>query len=337
MKSFYDCSFFEEQLQETQRFEVIQNEIKLKNQLSDTKHLFVSEEIKYECIFFKVDKFDYHKPTIIICIKDDLELITVTHNNLKIHNALDFANLLVVDDRPSNNRIEQFAKDSGINYLSVNNSKGFNFSMLNNIASKLLYSIGNETVIFWNSDLWVPDSETLPRLVDKHKQHNSKLSGTKLIYPPQKFSINGSIDTENIKLYFPHMVGGKWRETIQFGGVSLRNLEPYHAYRFKSPDDPRVNFDGGCNMITGAFHIWDLETFIAVGGFNPSLSKNYQDNDISLRLVEKGIIPMYFGKNTFLYHDESPSLIKQGKQDQQIYSDHILFHKIWDKKLLSLL
>ena len=80
----------------------------------------------------------------------------------------------------------------------------------------------------------------------------------------------------------------------------------------------------------------DLEWFITNGGLNPSLSKNFQDVDICLRANEQNNSVYYFGKDIYFYHDESVSLIKEGKNDTQLVSDHVLFGKIWNEKLYSL-
>lgn len=340
MKSFYECSFFDQRLalkgQKNLDFVVTQEEIHLSGKAGVNNFSFSKKTIDYRCSYVKGDRFDHSKPTIIIPIKDNVTLLKITIQNLSQRKVLESCNLFVVDDRTCNNEIKDATIQVGASYIKVDNNKGFNFSMLNNIASKVVHELGCETIIFWNSDLWTPDEETVPQLLLKHKLSGSTLSGTKLIYPPIEFSLNGEADSENIISNFPSMTKGRWRNTVQFGGTAFRGTEPYHVYRFRQSSDPRVNCETGCNMITGAFQIWDLPRFIEIGGFNPSLSKNYQDNDVCLRLLERNLIPMYFGKDLFLFHDESPSLMKEGKQDRQIYSDHVLFHKLWDQKLLTL-
>ncbi len=45
---------------------------------------------------------------------------------------------------------------------------------------------------------------------------------------------------------------------------------------------------------------------------------------------------MFFGEDVYFYHDESPILEHEGKQDNQLISDHIIFGKLWNNKLANL-
>ena len=219
--------------------------------------------------------------------------------------------------------------------------------MLNNIPSKLCFDLGVETVIFWNSDLWCAKEEYFIELLNRHNINKSKLSGSKLIYPPKNYSFNDEKDTDNIRTHFPELKGGKWRNTIQFGGDywihtpgSYVEYTPIHHKRFSNPFNIIVNCDRGALSLTGALHVWDLKYFIELGGLNPSLPKIYQDNDICLRVIESGEDVNYFGKDIHFFHDESLAkfnLPDYNKQDDQNFSDHILFGKIWNKKLKELI
>ena len=100
-----------------------------------------------------------------------------------------------------------------------------------------------------------------------------------------------------------------------------------------------MNCDRGAAFVTGALQIWDLEHFISMGGFNPSLSKNLQDTDACLKSIELGYPPLYFGKDIFFYHDESFNMnnnLEEKKEDKQFVSDHVLFGKIWNEKATAL-
>ena len=111
------------------------------------------------------------------------------------------------------------------------------------------------------------------------------------------------------------------------------NLSPAHFKRFTSITDPLVNCDKGETFVTGALHLCDLDFFIKMGGFNPSLSKVFQDVDICLRAYELGHCVMYFGKDIFFYHDESHITAKNKTNDFQWHSDHYLFAKVWNSKM----
>ena len=345
MKLYCEAQFFKKTLQTNEAFTIEQKELFFKKVIDrkKRKYSFYPIDVKYNCDFYKSKKFDKNKPTIIIPIKDNLKLLEYTLGNIRINNIQKYCNIFVVDDR-SKEKIQPTVEKEGHNYLRVENEKGFNFSMLNNIAAKICHQLGNDTVILWNSDLWAADESMFLELLERHKNNNSKVSGSKLVYPPKEKSFSKSGDSENIKTYFPNYLGEKWRNTVQFGGdtwfynpKSTIIHSPGHFRRFEQINNPMVNCDRGSIFVTGALHVWDLEYFINIGGLNPSLSKVFQDVDICLRAVESGDYPMYFGKDVYFYHDESLSLSSEKVKDPQFISDHYLFGKLWNQKLAKLI
>jgi len=349
MKEYYRCNLFDKKdFVINEKFNVEQTELLLAGaQAQPAKnHKFEKLKVIYECTWQMQDNWCSKKPTLLIPIRNNRKLIDITIKNLKDTNINNHANIIVIDDR-STEDIKSSTLKNGLSYLRVDNDKGFNFSMLNNIAAKLCYALGGETIILWNSDLWCAKEEWFLELVDRHYKSNSTISGSKLIYPPRHMSINEEEDSENIKQTFPHMMNGKWRETIQFGGSifvktdgQLINYGPNHFLRFGDKNDPRVNCDKGENFITGALHITNLKWFIENGGLNPSLSKNFQDVDICLRVIESGKNVFYFGKDIHFYHDESLNFHTnkdEKKIDLQFWSDHILFGKIWNDTMEQIL
>tara|TARA_R110000824_G_scaffold170441_4_gene347791 strand:+ start:606 stop:1649 length:1044 start_codon:yes stop_codon:yes gene_type:complete len=339
LKLFCECNFFSENFEFGQNFKLNQQELIMKKH-SNEKTSFEKKEVEYRCTWQKQKKWNNSLPTLIVPIKNNLKLLLITIKNLKNNNIDQKANIIIVDDR-SEEEIKKPVLENNLSYLRVDNDKGFNFSMLNNIAAKICYNEGVKEIILWNSDLWCASERYFDILVKKHRSSLSKVSGSKLIYPPTHMSLNEDPDTDNIKSAFPGMAGKEWRETIQFGGPSWVltpqspiQISPIHYKRFSQPDDRRVNCDRGVSFITGALHIWDLKYFIKIGGLNPSLSRNFQDVDICLRACILGDIPMYFGKDIFFYHDESANFHsnKESKNNHQMMSDHVLFSKLWNEK-----
>jgi len=353
MKSFFECNFFSstDSVPIDEQFIVLQNELLLNKGINPTtngKMSFSKVEVEYSCKWIPQDDFDSEKVTILIPIKDNIDLLTVTINNLKEHDVVSLCNVIIIDDRSKEN-IKEISINNGLSYLRVDNEKGFNFSMLNNIPAKICHDMGVKNIILWNSDLWCVKKEWLEDLINKHIEDGNVISGTKLVYPPVKHSMTKTEDSGNIMAHFPHMAGGKWRNTIQFGGdkwninkggISL--FIPGHCGRFLSIDDARINCDKGASFVTGAFQIINLKYFIEIGGLNPSLSKNFQDVDICLRCVKNGKIPMYYGKDKYFYHDESLTFYNlesagEGKKiDHQFVNDITLFGRIWNTDGFSL-
>ena len=335
MKSYFNCSLFEEELVVCENFQILQKELQLKK-IQNNKASFNVVDVVYKCRWNKNSFCDKDKPSILIPIKDNIKLIKTTISNLVHNNIHNKANIIIIDDRSTKDIEKVVSLYEKVSYLRIDNEKGFNFSMLNNIAAKICYELGNNTVIFWNSDLWCPKENYYDDLVKLHIDNNCVVSGTKLVYPPLEFSLNGEIDSDNIKKYFPKMTDGKWRETIQFGGGTWYGGNSHHFKRFAKIDDKFVDCNRITTFITGAFQIWNLKHFIELGGFNPSLSKNFQDGDLMLKCLESDICPVYFGKDLFMYHDESLTLMDENKEDKQMNSDAVLFHKVWFDKIFNL-
>jgi GT2 family glycosyltransferase len=344
-KLFFECSLFNQDVDIlADKFIVNQKEILLEGIIGEQAK-FKPVDVEYSCKFvFQKSEFNKTKPFIIIPSRNNIDLIKYTLNNLFTNKIEEICNIMVVDDR-STDDYQQLLKQFDISLLRVDNQKGFNFSMLCNIGAYVANKLSCEEIILWNNDLWVEKREYLETVLKKHREDNATISGTKLLYPLKSFNGN-SEDSENIKQHFPNMKDGKWRGTVQFGGGAWAQFpntpilfSPLHFKRFAQPTNNLVNCDKGETFITGAFHLYNLSWFIKNGGLNPSLSKNFQDVDICLRVIEQDKKVMYYGKDVQFLHDESLTFNSVGekKNDKQMMSDHVLFGKIWNSKIAGLI
>jgi len=332
-KLFYKCDFFNQEIH-VDRSRVEQSVLEFNRFLKDDKASFSKVLETYDYSYSLSKTFDVSKPVALIPIRDNLNLLQYTLNNLKSFNAHHHVNIVIVDDRSAEDL--NSILDSSYSYFRIDGDNGFSFSMLNNIPAKIFYDLGCKQIILWNSDLWCMDEESLPNLLDMHEKLNSTITGTKLIYPPLSMSLNGEEDTENIKKMFKNKIGGSWRETVQFGGDFFFNGSFHHYGRFKDPSDFRIDCNRPASFITGAFQIIDLKTFIRLGGLNPSLQKNYQDNDFCFKVLEDGGKIYYIGQDCGFYHDES-ALLHENKIDKKYTSNQVLFTKIWNNKIMEIL
>ena len=327
MKLFYECNLFNEKIDNLSNFSFTQNELEFKK-TKNTKLYFSKNKVSYK-VTSDISNLKKNKDCLIIPVRDNIELLNFTLDNLKKFKILNNFNVIVVDDR-STIDLSSLVKNFKCCYVRVDYEKTFNFSMLNNIAAYICHKNKIENIILWNSDLWCHDEKTLTDLIDLHKKEESTISGTKLLYPEET---NKHFDiTENIKTYFPHKYFS-FKGKVQFGNgeyvYSQGDLNPRHVKRFYNRDNYFVNSDCPSRFITGAFQIINLEWFINTGGLNPSLSKNYQDSDLCLKAIDEGKKVFYFGKDRHFYHGESVSFLKD-KKNEDLHKDHLLFNKIWD-------
>jgi len=333
--SYCNFSLFDKSIQELSSFSFLQEEIKLleSNDLRSDKHSFKNEKIEYTIETSNLKK--YKKYVAIIPIKDNLNLLKYTIEKIKFFDVQKYVDFIIVDDRPSNNLIKEYVIFENLSYVKVMNHKGFNFSILNNVAAYIAEKLGAENIVLWNSDLWPDSPDTIPKLLEKHEVNNCSVTGTKLVYPESTIIKDGNsfFSLDNISKHFPDKIDNFFN-TVQYGGSSFvynNQLDvylPMHSHRFKKPNFEFVNVDRPELFITGAFQIIKLKDFIEVGGLNPSLSKNFQDVDLCFKLLDKNKKIYYFGNNLKLVHAESISLMKENKYDLQMTSDTLLFSKL---------
>lgn len=284
--------------------------------------------VTYTAKYIEAKNFNPSLPLLLICIKDNSELLTITLNNLQTYDIDSLSNILVIDDRPSNELNKQIVLDQGYSYISVKNSSNiFNFSMLHNMAVHVVrrkYSTISK-IILWNSDLWTKDKDTLPELLRLHDESNSAITGTKLIYPDKTFK------------YYEESKAN----TVQFAGAlfggreDMDGLFPFHIYRGYPPEDEKVNCNKGELFITGAFMIINFSWFIKSGGFNPTLAIINQDTDLCLRAISQNKKVLYFGKDLQFYHYEG---MLRGEADcnlDQPKAESLIFSNLWPANIMK--
>ena len=278
----------------------------------------------YTCEFLESDSIDYNKPTILICIKDDIELLKFTLNNLKQNEIFNFANILIIDDRPSNNSIKTTTLENSCSYMKVKNIQNkFNFSMLHNLAVHALQSKTKKLkeIILWNSDLWTDNSKTLPTLYQRHIEDGNTITGTKLLYPTKEFLRYKSDRADKVQ-FAGSMFGPRPNEVGLFA---------LHMFRGYPKDDPKVNCNKGELFITGAFLIIDSEWYIKSGGFCPTLKASFQDIVLCLRANEQNKRVMYYGKDLHFYHYENYILDnKNSEVKEQQFNDKLWYINFWN-------
>jgi len=283
-----------------------------------------TQENTYSCKLIKARDIDYSQPFVLLCIKDNIELLQFTLGNLKQNKIFDFANVLIIDDRSDSSAIKDTALENGCSYMRVDNTQNkFNFSMLHNLA---VHALKNECpnlkeIILWSSDLWAENPDTLPTLYKKHVEDKNTITGTKLLYPNESF------------LYYK----SDRADTVQYGGSMFgprpneAGLFALHIFRGYPKDDPKVNCDKGELFITAAFLIIDTQWYIESGGFCPSLKASYQDVDLCLRANKDNKRVMYYGKDQHLYHYENYTLKKyQSELEKEYMSDKLWYKGFWE-------
>lgn len=313
----------------------------------DASQTMIKNVAKKDNFYFKLEVNcfkDINKNIIIICIRDNSNLLEFLLPTLSKSAEINGCDILVVDDRSVDLSNVEIAKKYGASCLRVSNDANFySYSMLNNIAVKVASIFGKSRCIFWNCDMWPPNDETLGRLLEKHDKNNAILSGTRLLYPLRD-------DFKKIFDGYEHSNGDPehFFGKIQHAGIIFRQFEiqdgdktqitPFfaeHQWRYYDGDHCLACHDMPALAVTGALWIISTDDFIKVGGLNPSMPDVCQDMDFCLKLLEQKK-PIFYLGSEFLWHAEN-ILHKKFQAERTHNSDYRIFEYIWFDRIKKLI
>lgn len=282
---------------------------------------------------------------IIICSKDHGHILEFSLSKLLLSIDIKEYDILIVDDRSSDDSIKNLANKYELSYLRIDNTDNiFNYSVINNIASLYAMIFNKQHIIFYNNDIWPDNQSTLSNIVNKHKIYNSSITGCKLLYP--KF-----LDYE--RLGKPtHLLGDRLADhydTVQHGGIVFiahrkssiyRDgvvLAPIHNWRFYPKNNDFVNLDTRCFAVTGALQIINTSDFLQLNGFNTMMATAFQDIDICIKATEKNM-PIYYVGSETMYHAESITCChEQTNRGDGIRCDNTMWDALWTNKVSKLI
>jgi len=311
-------------------------------------------DVSYNTYTFELkrNRLDKNKKSIIIiCSKDNSGILEYSLSKIKEYGINNDHDILLVDDRSADRSILNLSDDFEVSYLRIDNSHNcFNYSVINNIAAAYAKYYEKELLIFYNNDLWPSSKDTLPNIIKKHKEHNSGITGCKLIYPTKTEYQNMGKPEHILQQYINNAY-----ETIQHGGISfvlkqssfvdqkrkyISNqivLAPMHQWRFFAKNTHMASFDAQCFAVTGAIHIINTDLYISLGGLDVRFAIAFQDIDICIRAIEKNINVTYIGTEC-MYHAESITNHKENTINTNTFtSDNILWDYIYGAKLPTIL
>lgn len=318
-----------------------QFELRIPYLVVNKENNFLEKHNSYH-ISSKILSTDINKQNlIIICIKDNSDLLNFCLQNIYKNDAYQYCDVLVIDDRPSSTaNVDVIEKYNGTSYCKITNTDNiFNYSVINNIAASYAKYLGKKRLIFWNSDIWTNRKNTLPNLIEKHINNKSDISGTKLIYPSQN-------DYNVFFGKYNHILGKNLQKvflTIQHGGIIwgyqkiFESLYPTHQWRFYDRNHDLACIDTRCFAVTGALHIINLESFMRLGGYGISFAVSFQDIDLCQRAAQAKMKIYYLGTEEMFHAETITNTISYNLWSTPMITDNILYKTIWSKELPKLL
>jgi GT2 family glycosyltransferase len=244
-----------------------------------------------------------HSVEIIILSKDKGEvlskLIDSIESKTKLHKSRVRITIVDHDSKEpyARNLLGNLSKRS--NYKIMNYSGEFNFSKMNNFASK---ESDSEFFLFLNNDMEVLTDDWIDKFLGYAEIDGIGAISGKLIYPGNKIQHAGVV--------------------LGVGGVAN------HAY-YKAPKDSEFYFNHlnsirNYSALTGACLFVSTRVFEEVNGFDEKLPGAYNDVDLCLKIHKKGYRNLYI---PFIEITHFESMSRNPKVSE--YEDNFMYNK-WE-------
>lgn len=290
-----------------------------------------------------INKFTNSKSVIIICSKDNENILAYTLQKIKSFNLHTEHDILLVDDRSTSDQILRLANEHSVSYLRIDNDQNiFNYSAINNIAVCYAKLFQKETLIFWNNDMWPDTYDSVRNILNKHRLYNSGITGSKLIYPSSQEYEEIGKPQHLLQQYLDQIYN-----TIQHGGIhfipkgskffdpnrkflsSEIVLAPSHTWRFFDRNLPIASSDNRCYAVTGALHIINTDLFFEIGALNIGLATSFQDIDLCIKVLSHNKSIYYIGSETMIHAESLTNAKEKISQSKEYQSDDILWDILW--------
>lgn len=238
----------------------------------------------------------YPKVSIIIPIKDKIDLLKKCLESLRLKTTYRNYEIIIVDNNSSEPNTLQYL--SGLEEKIIPYPDEFNFSKINNLASS---RAEGACLVFLNNDTEILSPDWLESLLEQSQRPEVGAVGCKLLYP---------------------------NRSIQHAGVILRMSPDQetgvagHIFNNLPECDPGyfglANSLRNYSAVTGAAMMVRRTVFEQVGGFEEKLSVCYNDVDFCLRLREKGYLIVYT-PYAELIHKESITRGTKVNREEALY------------------
>lgn len=297
------------------------------------------------------DRFTNKKSVLIICSKDNSDILKYTLEKIKSYNIDKKHDVFLVDDRSVDDSILELSDVFNTSYIKIFNRQNiFNYSIINNIAASYARARNKEVIVFYNNDLWPESSDSFDKIFDQHITNQSDITGCRLIYPTKDQYDEIGRPQHLLDNYLDKIYG-----TIQHGGIHfivkpssfidnrrafISNnlvLAPVHTWRFYDKKIALANNNSFCYAVTGALHIVNTDTFFDLDGFNIGLGTSFQDIDICLRAFAKNKKILYIGNQCMIHAESLTSAREKMINTQEFSSDNVLWDCCWGLVLPNVL
>lgn len=221
--------------------------------------------------------------SIIIPTRDQQSVLQTCLDSIAKHSHYSAFEILVIDNQSQEAEtlayLKEIEQQAHIRVLPYDHP--FNYASMNNWA---VGQAKGEVIIFLNNDTEVISDDWIEELTANALRDDVGAVGAKLLFEDDRTQHNGII-----------LGGGEDKVAA-------------HAFYLHHKDTPsyisQAILTRTVSAVTGACMAVMKEKFLAVGGFEPTLTVAYNDVDLCLKLKEKGYRTI-MNTHVFLYHHES--------------------------------
>lgn len=240
------------------------------------------------------------KVSIIISTKDNISILKRCLKSIEKNTNYKNWELIIVNNDSKKNETISYLKS--LPYTILNYNAPFNFSKMNNLATK--YAKG-EYLLFLNDDIAVLDPNWLDELVSLCNQKDVGIVGPKLIHSDHSIQHAGMIFLKTGAGFHPF-----YRTFHESSG--------YHGF---------LNVTREYSAVTGACLLIKKELFEKVDLFDENFDVYYGDSDLCLKIRQLGYYVLYT-PNTLLLHEGSAK-IRESTSVLFDVENHFKFTKKW--------
>lgn len=242
----------------------------------------VDELTRYNLVTYNLDC--QPSVSIIIPTRDFYEITNKCLTSLFEKTTYENYEVILVDNgsiQEETFKMFEYYKKKYNNFKVIRDEGEFNFSRLNNFAANIA---NGEVLVLLNNDTEIISSNWLEIMVSYAKQPHIGAVGPKLLYED---------------------------DTVQHGGIIL-GLGDVAAHAYLNAKENDIGYMGdlrvphNCGAVTAACLAIEKSKFIEVGMLNENLKVAYNDVELNIKLLKKGLFNVLV-PNVKLYHLESKS------------------------------
>lgn len=224
------------------------------------------------------------RTSIIIPAHNRAENLACTLKALSLQGGSHEVEIIVVDDRSTDNTADVVAQYPAVKYVKVDaKHTTWNASIPRNLGVKMA---GGDLLWFLDSDVLIPYPDGVEKTIQAFLQgdHTRALIGSYHWLPPQ------TVGVDDIRVRFPDVIAGHMpaKHIERKGMVNMKDIRKLSFDKAQSSQDMFSSFTDALACF-GGYLLMTKATFWAAGGYDETMLAGVEDGDFGITLYEMGV------------------------------------------------